>query len=180
MPLDISNDLLIRPMSYSRLTKSLFDGYEQYEQSEFPDMPIHRAGESFLVSGDELIQQYYVEKNGDISLKSRSKLSSSFESYEIEPVQKTDVTMAEVVSFDNNYVVARVFFNDHPSTRKFKKSFVNMLKKQDLLYQGAVFNIVSKQNDDELSIKIERCSDYISPKVKDLYAKITESIDEEC
>ena len=55
-----------------------------------------------------------------------------------------------------------------------------MLKKQDLLYQGAIFNIVSKENDEELSIKIEKCSDYISPEVKDLYAKIAESIDEEC
>ncbi len=180
MSLDISNDLLIRSMSCARLSMSLFDDYRQYGQSEFTDMPVHYAGESFTVSGEELVQQFYVEKNGDISLKSRAKLSSSFESYEIEPAQNCDVTMAEVVSFDENHVVARLFFKDHPSTRKFKKSFVNMLKKQDLLYQGAVFNIVSKENDEELSIKIEKCSDYISPEIKDLYAKIAESIDEEC
>lgn len=180
MPLDISNDLLIRPIRVTPLIKHLYDEFEQYEQPEATEMPIHRAGDSFLVSGDELIQQYYVEKTGDISLKSRVNFSSSFESYEIEPAQNCDVTMAEVISFDANHVVARVFFNDHPSTRKFKKSFVNMLKKQDLLYQGAVFNIVSKENDEGLSIKIEKCSDYISPEVKDLYAKIAESIDEEC
>lgn len=178
MPLDISNDLLIHSMTSSRLGKRLFDNYEQCEQSELEDMPVHRSGDSFIVSGEEYIQLFYVERSGEASPKSRIKLSSSsFANYEIESAQKPDVTMAEVISFDDNHVVARVFFNDHPSTRKFKKSFVNMLKKQDLLYQGAVFNIVSKQNDDELSIKIEKCSEYISPEVKDLYAKIAESID---
>ncbi len=180
MSLDILNDLKINSEFSSQLIKHFDDEFSTYPETELTEMPIHHEGDSFLVSGDELIQQFYVEKGGEISLKSRSKLSSSFENYEIEPVQKPDITMAEVISFDDNHVVARVFFDDHPSTRKFKKSFVNMLKKQDLLYQGAIFNIVSKENDEGLSIKIEKCSDYISPEVRDLYAKIAESIDEEC
>ena len=180
MSLNISNDLEVDSRFPSPKNTYYDEMINAYLEAELAEMQVHRAGESFRVLGKELVQQFFVEQDGEISLKSRAKLSSSFESYEIEPAQNCDVTMAEVVSFDKNHVVARLFFKDHPSTRKFKKSFVNMLKKQDLLYQGAIFNIVSKENDEELSIKIEKCSDYISPEVKDLYAKIAESIDEEC
>lgn len=161
------------------------DSLEQFSQNLnlapylIDNLPIHYPGDTFGIVGENTVKAYFVEADGELALTKKVR-TFPLENFEDEPVQKPDITMAEVISFDDNSVVARVYFNESPSKRKFKKSFVNMLKKLDLLYQGALFNIVSKENDDELSIKLEKCSENISPEIQNLYAKIAESIDKEC
>lgn len=146
------------------LTSSI-DGCEDLSQ----ELPFYDAGHQFCTKGSNAIKTYIVNKDGNIELTRNLVFS-----IEEEPRQiKIERTMAQVISFDNNCVIARVYFESHHSTRKFKKLFVDRLKEKDLLYKNAYFNIVTKKNEDgSLNFDIEDCDDFSDPDIANMYGEI--------
>lgn len=133
------------------------------------DFPIFYPGQIFGTITPQSINSCIVDNNGGVDILTRTNI----EVEEIQNTNKAERTIAQVLSFDNTCVIARVYFESHPSTRKFKKLFVERLKEKNLLYENAYFNIVTKKNEDgSLNIDIEDCDDYSDPEIDSMYETI--------
>ncbi|MCX4275830.1 MAG: hypothetical protein OSJ27_08650 [Candidatus Gastranaerophilales bacterium] len=147
------------------------------EQNEIDRLEIYRAGKTFNVVGSEIMQTLRVEESGEVAPIRRIR----FIDYSENDKQQTDKTLAQVLSFDDDSVIARVYFNDHPSKRKFKKSLLNRLRKKNLLHKGANFYIVTSEDEDGLHMDVEKIDNNVTPpNIRELQLKIAGAVNEEC
>lgn len=157
-----------------KLIYSLVEEYMSYQAKinstkEDNFIPILLPGQKLCTSTPNVIRTFIVSSDGDVD----PLTSSPYVVEEIKPQVEIERTMAQVISFDNNSVIARVYFESHHSTRKFKKLFVERLKEKDLLYENAYFNIVTKKNEDgSLNFDIEDCDDFSDPDIANMYGEI--------
>ncbi len=147
------------------------------EQCDF-NIPIFHPGDKLGIVTPKFFQAMLVEESGEVTPFAKSEYFIDIKN-DIE--YQVDKTPAEVISFDNDAVIARVYFSNHHSKRRFKKAFLNLLKKKGLLYQGARFYIITSEEDEVLKMQIEKYDNgVIEPEIKDLYAEIKEAMNEAC
>ncbi len=151
------------------------------EQCDF-DIPIFRPGDKLGIVTPQFFQKMLVEESGEVTPFARS---GYFIDIKNDTECQVDKTPAEVISFDDKTVTARVYFSKHHSRRIFKKMFLDMLEEQQLLYAGAKFYIVTSKEDNNGSKKIimsieKYDNGVIASEIKDLYAEIEEAMNEEC
>lgn len=135
------------------------------------DEPIqnHFPGDKFRVIGNKQIQSFYVEKNGELSLENKA----TFNEYILQRENiKIDKTMAQVLSFDDNSVIARIYTPACNSKRKFGSNLLNHLRNKNLLSVGSYFFIVTTDDGNKITTEVVSPDDALDKDIEDLFENL--------
>ena len=88
----------------------------------------------------------------------------------------TEKVMAKVLYIENDKVGIEVYLNNGKTQRVLNDSYVNILKRKELLYVGAEFNILHTIDDDGTSTKILNREAENSAEVDDFYEELIRNL----